>query len=277
VSPTTAPSALEVTNRRDHYLYYNGHGDLAAEADASGSRTALHTYDPFGAPTDAPPANSTSHRFTGAWDKQYDSTSSLVLMGARPYDPNLGRFLAVDPIDGGSLNNYDYAGQDPINGYDLSGTMLEDASTGGVEGTIDLGNGAQITIVPVVALDGTVPVDVGFRVTMTVVTGRSYSVQTNITVVGDPVVGAQVEQGCDSCGPAGTTTSLMVAGPLSSVNSITVGVILPGITTGSIDVSYSLTVVGGSASAHNTADIAGDNVEELDFECGYISSCRLSG
>jgi hypothetical protein len=27
----------------------------------------------------------------------------------------------VDPIEGGSLNNYDYANQDPINVYDLSG------------------------------------------------------------------------------------------------------------------------------------------------------------
>lgn len=42
-------------------------------------------------------------------------------MGARPYDPTLGRFLAVDPVDGGSLNNYDYALQDPINVYDLDG------------------------------------------------------------------------------------------------------------------------------------------------------------
>ena len=45
-------------------------------------------------------------------------------MGARPYDPTTGRFLAVDPIDGGSLNNYDYAGQDPINCYDLSGSFI---------------------------------------------------------------------------------------------------------------------------------------------------------
>jgi hypothetical protein len=42
-------------------------------------------------------------------------------MGARPYDPSLGRFLAPDPVEGGSLNLYDYAGQDPVNGYDLDG------------------------------------------------------------------------------------------------------------------------------------------------------------
>ena len=42
-------------------------------------------------------------------------------MGARPYDATLGRFLTTDPIDGGSLNNYDYANQDPINQNDLSG------------------------------------------------------------------------------------------------------------------------------------------------------------
>jgi RHS repeat-associated protein len=72
-------------------------------------------------PVGTQPANSTIHLFTGRWSKQYDTTSSLILMGARPYDPSLGRFLAVDPVDGGSLNNYDYAAQDPINKFDLEG------------------------------------------------------------------------------------------------------------------------------------------------------------
>lgn len=106
------------------YLYYNGHGDLAAEANNTGTLTTNHSYDPFGAPNDTPPANTISHRYTGAWDKQTDTTSGLILMGARPYDPTLGRFLTIDPIDGGSPNNYDYTGQDPINQYDLDGTRM---------------------------------------------------------------------------------------------------------------------------------------------------------
>jgi RHS repeat-associated protein len=117
---------FEWTKSRGPVIYYSGHGDLAAETNSSGTRTTDHTYDPFGAPLDTPPANATAHRYTGAWDKQNDSTNGLVLMGARLYDPGLGRFLTTDPIQGGSLNNYDYAGQDPINGYDLSGRMARE-------------------------------------------------------------------------------------------------------------------------------------------------------
>lgn len=42
-------------------------------------------------------------------------------MGVRLYDPTTGRFLQTDPIPGGSANAYDYAGQDPINQFDLDG------------------------------------------------------------------------------------------------------------------------------------------------------------
>lgn len=34
-----------------------------------------------------------------------------------------GRFLQTDPIPGGSANAYDYVDQDPVNNYDLAGTI----------------------------------------------------------------------------------------------------------------------------------------------------------
>lgn len=105
------------------FLYYNGHGDLAAEGDSSGVRNGAYTYDPFGAVTQAPPANSAVERWTARWDKKLDASSGLIEMGVRMYDPSLGRFLSIDPVEGGSLNNYDYAGQDPVNGYDLDGRI----------------------------------------------------------------------------------------------------------------------------------------------------------
>jgi hypothetical protein len=43
-------------------------------------------------------------------------------MGARVHVPQLGGFLEVDPVLGGSANDYDYANADPINNFDLDGT-----------------------------------------------------------------------------------------------------------------------------------------------------------
>ena len=56
------PSHPATTSSTVTYLSYSGHGDLAAETDNAGSRTTSHTYDPFGAPLDTPPANSASHQ-----------------------------------------------------------------------------------------------------------------------------------------------------------------------------------------------------------------------
>jgi len=40
------------------------------------------------------------------------------------FDPALGRFTQVDPVKGGSANNYDYGAQDPINNIDPSGQQV---------------------------------------------------------------------------------------------------------------------------------------------------------
>lgn len=48
-------------------------------------------------------------------------TTPAIEMGARPYVPALGRFLRVDPVEGGSANDYEYSRGDPVNGLDLTG------------------------------------------------------------------------------------------------------------------------------------------------------------
>lgn len=45
----------------------------------------------------------------------------LIEMGARTYNPILGRFLQDDPIDAGGCNEQDYVCADPINSKDLTG------------------------------------------------------------------------------------------------------------------------------------------------------------
>ncbi len=56
-----------------------------------------------------------------------DSDTGLVHLGAREYDPKLGRFTTSDPIgfDGGSFNLHGYALGDPVNFIDPTGMAYQ--------------------------------------------------------------------------------------------------------------------------------------------------------
>jgi RHS repeat-associated protein len=57
----------------------------------------------------------------GSLQQTLVGTSSVTLMGARPYHPALGEFLAPDPLVDSGPNPYTYANGDPINESDTSG------------------------------------------------------------------------------------------------------------------------------------------------------------
>jgi RHS repeat-associated protein len=122
------PGGAQITalNGLFTWSYPDLHGDMVVTANQAGNQTGITaSYDPFGdLVTPTSQSDAYTYGYEGKHDIGTDNTTpiTLIQMGERVYSPALGRFLQVDPIPGGSANNYDYASQDAINNLDLNGT-----------------------------------------------------------------------------------------------------------------------------------------------------------
>ncbi|GAA1662669.1 RHS repeat-associated core domain-containing protein [Fodinicola feengrottensis] len=102
----------------------NGTSNTAI-ADTATQAVSRRFFDPFGnnRGTVAPPAWPGQRSFVGG---TADPTTGLIHLGAREYDPTIGRFISVDPEadfkDPQTLNGYSYANNNPVTFTDPQGT-----------------------------------------------------------------------------------------------------------------------------------------------------------
>ncbi len=129
VTMTLSPGH-EDENLQTRYSLTNFHGDTVLVLNRQAHAiSGLMAYGPFG---ETSPNTDTASNATDAvmgWaanpsrKQQQGFSLPIIQMGARVYIPTLGRFLQVDPVEGGTLNPYVYA-HDPVNLDDYSGEFI---------------------------------------------------------------------------------------------------------------------------------------------------------
>ena len=92
--------------------------------NSAGVVTDTYEYDAFGNSFNETGTTPNNYLYRG---EQYDSDLGLYYLRARYYNPLTGRFLSRDPLNGNaidpaSLHKYLYAGGDPVNALDPTGT-----------------------------------------------------------------------------------------------------------------------------------------------------------
>ena len=124
------------------WLVDDPNGTNTVQIDAT-TLAATHRYsDPFGESRSALPSWMGDRGFVGGTE---DPTTGLTNLGAREYDPKLGRFLSADPIadvaDPQQLNGYAYANNSPVIHNDASGQILACGGLGGSDRSLGCKDG----------------------------------------------------------------------------------------------------------------------------------------
>ena len=106
---------------------YDGFGSVRQLTSLAGGITDSYNYDAFGNLLSSPGPTPNNYLYRG---EQYDPDLGLYYLRASYYNPQTGRFLSRDPLDGNTidpttLHKYLYAGGDPVNLVDRNGKDWE--------------------------------------------------------------------------------------------------------------------------------------------------------
>ncbi|WP_425608064.1 RNase A-like domain-containing protein [Pseudoxanthomonas winnipegensis] len=103
------------------YIHTDALGSPVAVTDANGNVIGRTEYAPYGDVLNRPDTDG-----PGYSGHVLDAATGLNYMQQRYYDPNIGRFLSVDPVSantatGGNFNRYKYAANNPYTFTDSDG------------------------------------------------------------------------------------------------------------------------------------------------------------
>ncbi|MFI2362995.1 polymorphic toxin-type HINT domain-containing protein [Promicromonospora sp. NPDC019610] len=141
------------------FVLADHHGTGQLTIDASNMAIAQRRTTPFGVERGSgsvgPDGWASSRGFVGGYDDR--AVTGLVSVGAREYDPDLGRFISLDPImdltDPQQLHGYTYGNNNPVAVADPSGLAYEECNTGQYTCRIG-GGGGVIDVTPNPDWDG---------------------------------------------------------------------------------------------------------------------------
>lgn len=123
------------------YLMADTQASTQISVDATTGTNTRRRYTPFGDKRSGTLPTGTSNGFLGNTE---DTSTGLSLLGARAYDPHLGRFLSTDPLSAPynpqGLNAYTYSLNNPTNFSDPTGLWCDGCNDGNGWTTPD-GNG----------------------------------------------------------------------------------------------------------------------------------------
>ncbi|MGF1674223.1 MAG: RHS repeat-associated core domain-containing protein [Rivularia sp. (in: cyanobacteria)] len=114
--------SLSQDNESSFYLY-DGYSGVRQVSNELGEITDTYSYDAYGRLLNSTGTTENDYLYQG---EQFDSNLDLQYLRARYYDPNTGRFVSVDPVEGSleqpmSRHRYIYGNDNPVTYIDPSG------------------------------------------------------------------------------------------------------------------------------------------------------------